>query len=76
LADSDLAANTSSLNVADLQLTVVDFAGSASGKPTRILGAIVPHGTDTWFFKLMGPDQLVANEKPAFLEFLRTIKSR
>lgn len=76
LADADVAANTTSIDAGELHLTVVDFTGNASGKPTRILGAIVPHGTDTWFFKLMGPDQLVANEKPAFLEFLKTIKSR
>jgi len=76
LAEADVATNTASLDAGELHLTVVDFVGTASGKPTRIIGAIVPHGTDTWFFKLMGPDALVANEKPAFLEFLRTIKSR
>ena len=76
LAEADVATNTASLDAGEFHLTVVDFVGTASGKPTRIIGAIVPHGTDTWFFKLMGPDALVANEKPAFLEFLRTIKSR
>lgn len=76
LADADVAANTTLLDAGELHLTVVDFVGTSSGKPTRIIGAIIPHGTDTWFFKLMGPDSLVATEKPAFLEFLRTIKSR
>ena len=75
LGEGDIAASTSSLDADELHLTVVDFAGTASGKPTRILGAIVPHGSDTWFFKLMGPDALVTNEKPAFLEFLKTIQS-
>ena len=76
LAESELETSTVHLDVAELNLVMVDFAGTAAGKPTRILGAVVPHGTDTWFFKLMGPDALVATEKPAFLEFLRTIKSR
>jgi hypothetical protein len=55
---------------------VVDFAGTAGGAPTRILGAILPYKGETWFFKLMGPDALVAHEKPAFLEFLRTVSPR
>jgi hypothetical protein len=76
LADADLATNVEHLDAGELHLDVVDFAGNAGGKPTRTLGAVVPHGSDTWFFKLMGPDGLVAHEKPAFLEFLRTIKSR
>jgi hypothetical protein len=76
LADSELAASSVQLDAGELHLVVVDFAGNAGGKPTRIVGAVVPHSSDTWFFKLMGPDALVAHEKPAFLEFLRTIKPR
>ena len=76
ITDAEFDANTIHLDVGGLHLTVVDFSGTAAGKPTRILGAVVPHGSDTWFFKLMGPDTLVTHEKPAFLEFLNTIKSR
>lgn len=76
LSETELAANTVHLDVGELHLDVADFAGNAAGKPTRILGAVVPHGPDTWFFKLTGPDALVAREKPAFTEFLRTIKPR
>ena len=42
--------------------------------PQRILGAIVPFNGGTWFFKLMGPDALVAKAKPGFLEFLKTVR--
>jgi hypothetical protein len=76
MAENELDANTVNVDVDKLHLIVADFVGTAAGKPTRILGAVVPHGTDTWFFKLMGPEALVAKEKPAFLEFLHTIKSR
>ncbi|MBL9214954.1 MAG: hypothetical protein JNG83_05715 [Opitutaceae bacterium] len=55
-----------------LQFLVVDYAGNGS----RLVGAIVPHQGNSWFFKLMGPDALVAAQKPAFLEFLRTVKAR
>ena len=76
IAENELDANAVHLDTGELHLTVVDFIGTAGGKSTRILGAVVPHGSDTWFFKLMGPDTLVTQEKPAFLEFLHTIKSR
>ena len=58
-----------------LKIGFVEMAGTAAGNPTRIIGAIVPYQGATWFFKLLGPDTLVAKEKPAFLEFLKTIKS-
>ncbi len=57
-----------------LHFAVVDFAGTAKGEPTRILGAVLSRPGETWFFKLMGPDALVAAQKPAFLDFLRSVK--
>lgn len=56
-----------------LHMTVVDVA-STGPNAQRILGAMVPHEGATWFFKLMGPDALVAKEKAAFTAFLDTIK--
>jgi hypothetical protein len=55
-----------------------DFAAATQhvdhNGPQRILGAMIPHGGATWFFKLTGPAALVAREKPAFTAFLATIK--
>ena len=56
-----------------LHMTVVDVGGTGANAQ-RILGAMVPHEGATWFFKLMGPDALVAKEKAAFMAFLDTIK--
>lgn len=56
-----------------LKIAVVEMAGSGANA-TRVLGAMVPHEGATWFFKLTGPDALVAKEKNAFLEFVKTIK--
>ncbi len=56
-----------------LKLIVVDISGGGAGAQ-RILGAMVPHQGATWFFKLLGPDALVAKEKAAFLAFLDTVK--
>lgn len=55
-----------------LKIGVVEMAGTGAGA-TRLLGAMVPHGGATWFFKLTGPDALVAKEKGAFMEFVKTI---
>lgn len=57
-----------------LKIGVVEMANSAGGTPTRVLGAMVPFQGSTWFFKVTGPDALVAKEKDAFLAYLRTIK--
>jgi hypothetical protein len=51
----------------------VDFLGEADGQPTRIVGAILEHGGESWFFKLMGPAELVAAETANFRAFVGTV---
>ncbi|HVU23862.1 MAG TPA: hypothetical protein VHE13_07025 [Opitutus sp.] len=75
LAAADLDATVTRREQAGLQLTIVDFAGAGPAAGRRLLGAIVPFDGATWFFKLTGPDALVAREKNAFLEFLGTVKA-
>jgi hypothetical protein len=70
LADADRAEAVTRFQQNGLDFALVDFAGGQQ----RILGAIVSFGGDTWFFKLMGPDAVVGGAKPAFLEFLKTVK--
>ena len=41
----------------------------------RMIAVIVPRSGEKWFFKFTGPDALVARERPAFLDFLRTVKA-
>ncbi len=59
------------LNVNGLAMLVFDGANDGN----RMIGAIVPRPDETWFFKLTGPDALVARTKPAFIEFLKTVKA-
>lgn len=56
-----------------LKFGIVDIVGTGAN-PTRILGAYVPFGDATWFFKLMGPDAVVTAAKPDFLAFLQTVQ--
>jgi hypothetical protein len=71
---AELPASLTPLAVAGLEMKLADLAGGTAEAPIRMLGAIVPHGSATWFFKLTGPADLVAREKPAFLAFLQTVK--
>jgi hypothetical protein len=41
---------------------------------SRMLGAILPQQGQTWFFKLTGPDEAVANVEQAFERFIQSIK--
>jgi hypothetical protein len=60
---------------AGLEFTVADLVAEGSGPRQRLLGAITNYGGEAWFFKLLGPDALVAQTKPAFLAFLKTVKA-
>jgi len=72
ITDADLPGAVARQQQNGLQLAVVDFGGGAGSQ--RILGAIVPFGGGTWFFKLTGPEALVEKAKPEFLDFLRTVR--
>src|SRR5947209_8383871 len=41
--------------------------------PQRILAAVLPRDDRTWFFKLMGPADVVAAQKPAFDAFVHSL---
>lgn len=69
-------ANTDSLDLPDGKASVVDFTGTdaRTSKPARLIGVIVPHGSQTWFYKLMGDPDLVAQQTAAFKQFVQSAK--
>jgi hypothetical protein len=73
VGQSEFEAATQHLDRNGLHMTVVDVAGTGANAQ-RILGAMVPFEGATWFFKLTGPDKLVAQQKAAFTAFLETVK--
>jgi hypothetical protein len=79
LATLDAAQLTAQTTVvktaAGFEFTVADLAAEGNGPRQRLLGAIASYGGETWFFKLLGPDALVTQTKPAFLAFLQTVKA-
>jgi hypothetical protein len=44
-----------------------------SGETNRILAAVLRRGGIAWFFKMTGDDGLVAQQKPVFEEFLKSL---
>lgn len=54
----------------------IDFVDLSGPQGMRLLGAIVPLERETWFFKLTGPEALLAKERQAFRDFISTIKTR
>jgi len=73
-AENDLPLMTQSLDVPGGQATLVDLTGtdSKTGTLTRLVGVIVPQNGQTWFYKLMGDESIVAQQKDAFTKFIQS----
>ena len=54
---------------------MVDFTGTdASGQASRMVAVSVPHGGQTWFYKLTGAGAVVSREKDSFAQFVQTVR--
>lgn len=73
LSPAEAAAAVTHLSANGLDIGVVDLVNTAS-PAQRMLGAMIPYQGATWFFKLTGPDSVVAPERAAYLDFLKTIQ--
>lgn len=77
IAAAELGSALVHLDAGSLHIDLAELLGPApaDGKPRqRVIGAIVPFNGATWFFKLTGPDALVAAKKAEFLAFLQTLQ--
>jgi hypothetical protein len=74
--ETEFSKSISTLNISNAQATLVDLSGtdSKTGKPARLVGAIVPQNGQTWFYKLMGDETVVARQKHAFIQFIQSAK--
>ena len=55
---------------------LVDFTGTdaKTGRPARLVGAIMLQNGQTWSYKLMGDETVVAQQKDAFIKFIQSAK--
>jgi hypothetical protein len=56
--------------------TVVEMSGAdaKTGRPAKVVGAMVPQDGRTWFYKLMGDANVVEAQKDAFTKFVQSAK--
>ena len=76
-AEADLSKVVTPVKLADGSTAdVVDLTGkdAKTGQPSRLLGARVPHDEQAWFFKLMGPPEVVGAQKGNFDALIKSIE--
>lgn len=74
LATADLPAVLQQTDIGDRHFKIVEFDNPQSGQAT--LAAYTEYEGSTWFFKLTGTTAAIGAEKPAFMDFLKTIRDR
>ncbi|HEY0255976.1 MAG TPA: hypothetical protein VGC39_00935 [Candidatus Methylacidiphilales bacterium] len=74
LGENDLSPIVQSLDVPGGKATLVDFTGAdaTTHAPMRLVGVIVSQNGQTWFYKLMGAEPIVARQKDAFIKFIQS----
>jgi len=74
VGENDLTQLAQSLDVSGGKATLVDFTGvdAKTGAQTRLVAVIVAQNDRTWFYKLMGDGQIVAQQKNAFTKFIQS----
>jgi hypothetical protein len=75
LGQDGLDAAVTRFSANGLSFTLVDLSGQGDPGAKAILGAIVPFGGSTWFFKLTGTGAVVGSSKAEFIDFLHTVKA-
>jgi hypothetical protein len=75
VSEAELAALGQTVEIAGQPAKVYEQAGAnaGSGDKSRILAAITRRDGVAWFFKMTGDGGLVAEQKPAFIEFLKSV---
>jgi hypothetical protein len=76
LSEAEINKLVTQLETEGGKASLVDISGKdpRTEQPSRIVGAIVPRNSQTWFYKLMGTGSLVEREKANFIKFIQTAK--
>jgi hypothetical protein len=75
ISAAELPAALARSKVNGLDIAVTEMVATAGNPPQRVLGAIVPFNGSTWFFKITGPDAVVAGQRETFNAFLQTLRA-
>lgn len=74
LDEQGLAGALTPVEIAGERGQLFEITGTRDGKPLRIVTAFVHRPDGSWFYKLQGGEAVVAAQKPAFVEFLKTVR--
>jgi hypothetical protein len=76
VVEADLAKEVQPFEVPGSKAMRAEISGTdpKTGQKTGLLAVIVPQAGQTWFYKLMGNEQVVQREKEAFTKFVQTVK--
>lgn len=75
VAEGDLDSAAERIEVAGLPAWLIDAEGTSNGAPARLIGAIVPVSGTSWFFKMIGPDEVVASQRETFRSWLGSVRA-
>ena len=74
---SDVGQAGTTMSVSGREMFFVDLVSeqpiSGDRSTSRILGGIFPTNGETWFFKMIGPNQLVESQRDVFKQFLESV---
>jgi hypothetical protein len=76
MTDDELLKAAENIEAGGQSAQLYDIVGKnpASGDTARILGVIQHRDDMAWFYKMTGDAELVEQQKPAFVEFLKSLK--
>jgi hypothetical protein len=74
LDEKELAAVLTPVEIAGEPGQLFEITGTRDGKPLRIVTAFAHRPDGSWFYKLQGSEAVVAAQKPAFVEFLKSVR--
>jgi hypothetical protein len=75
VSEAELAKLAQPVEIAGQSASLYEQAGTnaGSGEKSRTFAAITRRAGTAWFFKMTGDDALVAGQKPAFVDFLKSV---
>ena len=75
ITEDELNRDTETVAVGSDKGSLIDLnrAMASSATNARVMLAVYPHGASTWFLKFSGDPAVVVSQKPAFIEFLKSL---
>ncbi len=76
VSEGEMGALVTALDVDGGKAMLVDMTGpnAGTGQKTRLIAVTIRRGENSWFFKMMGDEALVAKQKAGFIHFVQSTR--